>query len=111
MITAEELAAITVAAGAEEETDAYKWATDEKTFFFSHTSYILGTWYKAVPSGQTGSTELSWLVENTSPFVYSGATANAYGEENFGYWTLSSIGYHVYGVTSSGNMEEDERVY
>lgn len=50
---------------------------------------------------------LSWLVENTTGYTNSGATANTYGANNYGYWTLSphaSRSYHMWGVDTIGNL-------
>ena len=85
MITGEEVTAITVVAGAGEDTVAYDWTIETvEGYVFSNSGYVLGT----LTSG-TGSTDLSWLVENTGTNSNSGATANAYGDTNRGYWTLS----------------------
>ena len=85
MITGEELAALTVAAGAEEETIAYNWTlANAQYYYFSHTGKVLGT-----QTSGTGNTTLSWLIENTNSSNTSGATLNVYDESNEGYWTLS----------------------
>ena len=89
MITIEEITAITKAAGAAEGTNAYNWTlASSNWYYFSNTEYTLGT-QSNVPSGQTGSTDLAWLIENTDANSNSGATANAYGNINYGYWSLS----------------------
>ena len=86
IITGEEIAALTVAAGAEEGTAAAEWtlATQDQ-YYFSHTDRVLGTWEDG-----TGSSELSWLIENTvvEDENSSGATNNIYDDPNWGYWTL-----------------------
>ena len=101
MITAEEVKAITIAAGAEEGTIAYNWTLANGTdYYFSHTGYVLGT----KTSGE-GTTALSWLLENTGASSSTGSTANAYGSNVYGYWTLSpyaSITYGVWCVDSIG---------
>ena len=89
MITAEEISALTVAAGAQNTTYAYNWTiTNGRYYYFSNSTKVLGT-TTAVASGETGSTTLSWLIENTHVYPDSGATSNAYGDINNGYWTLS----------------------
>ena len=94
IITGEELAAITVAAGAEKNSNAYNWtlasSNNDEWYFFSRSNYKLGT-KDLLPSGQTSSTQLSWLVHNTTANGYSGATNNSYGSNNGGYWTLSPV--------------------
>ena len=87
MITGEEIAAITVAAGAGPGTNAYNWVlATGPSFYFSNTSRVLGTTINSA-----GSKVLSWLIENTYAYTRSGATANAYGATNYGYWTLSPL--------------------
>ena len=106
MITGEEVSAITVAAGAAEGTNAYNWTVSNGYFYyFSNTRKALGT-----QTDVTGSTELSWLIENTTASVsgtYSEATENTYGDTNYGYWTLSPCGlhcnvYNAWGVSYNG---------
>ena len=90
MITGEEIAAITVEAGAAEGTNAYNWTlASPKTaeYYFSNSNKVIGT-NTAVASGETGSTTLSWLVEKTLAENTSGATSTQSGS-TFGYWTLS----------------------
>ena len=85
MITGEEISAITVAAGAEEGTYAYNWTlASGDWYYFSNTGKVLGT-----QTSGTGSTDLSWLVENTYANTNSSATSNTYGNTNYCYWTLS----------------------
>ena len=109
MITGEEVKAITVAAGAAEGTNAYNWAItnenyDTGSYYFSSSTYILGT-----QTSGAGSTDLSWLVENTiaNPDSDSGATANTYGDTNSGYWTLSpysGLSSYAWYVNNYGNF-------
>ena len=101
MITGEELAAITVAAGAAEGTVAYNWTlASGDTYYFSNTGYTLGT----ITNG-TGNTDLAWLVENTTTNANSGATFNTYGNTNYGYWTLSPrYSYGAWRVLSDGRL-------
>ncbi len=94
MITGEEVRALTLAAGAASGTKTDNWTVadnyESSGYYFSDSGHILGT-NTYVGSGQTGSTTLSWLIENTSDYTDSGATSNAYGDANCGYWTLSPI--------------------
>lgn len=106
IITGEELAAITVAAGAAEGTDAFNWSLANGGYYaFSNNGIIIGT--HTYVDGETESTVLSWLVENTNDWSTSssGATDNSYGESNYGYWTLSpraDFSSHVWFVGSDG---------
>ena len=85
MITGEEVSAITVAAGAASGTNANNWTlANGDEYYFSNTRYTLGT-----QTSGTGSTDLSWLIENTNSNANSGATSNTYDNINYGYWTLS----------------------
>ena len=58
----------------------------ESWFYFSNSSYGIGT-----HTAGTGDTTYSWLVANTvsASGNNDGATSNAYGSDNQGYWTLS----------------------
>ena len=107
MITGEEVSALTIAAGATSETIAYNWTlTSTNWYSFSNTSRYLGT-QTAVESGQTGSTELSWLIENTTSVVDSSATDNTYGATNSGYCTLSpdaGVYNRAWCVSSGGSL-------
>ena len=88
MITAEEMRAITLAAGAATGTNADNWnQTNGAWYYFSNTEYIIGRQTSA--SNSSGSTVLSWLIENTTVDSTSGATNNTYGDNNTGYWTLT----------------------
>ena len=94
IITGEEITAITKTKAAE-GTNAYNWTlANGAYYYFSSKEYTLGT-KTAVSSGQTGNTELSWLVENTTNVDASGATANTYGDNNLGYWALSPVANDV----------------
>ena len=87
MITAEEVTKITNTNSAVAETAISKtWtlASSSSGYYFSRTNYITGT-----KTAGTGNIDLAWLVENTTESVNSGATVNAYGATNSGYWTLS----------------------
>ena len=114
MITGEEVSALTIAAGATSETIAYNWTlTSTNWYSFSNTSRYLGT-QTAVESGQTGSTELSWLVENTFALGKGGATSNTYGNANQGYWTLSpraSDSRYAWLVDYSGSLSRNSADY
>ena len=109
MITGEEISALTVAAGAASDTIAYNWnVANNNLYYFSSTDYVIGT-----ETYETGSTALSWLIENTGADVSSGATANTYGNTNYGYWTLSpnaSISTSAWYVTSDGRLSDSEDV-
>ena len=86
IITGEEVRLITLAAGAAPGSIADRWTPDDGySYYFSQTDKIIGT----VTSG-TGSTALSWLVENTDAWNKSGATSNTYDNPNNGYWALSA---------------------
>ena len=93
LITGEEIRLLTIKAGAEPDTHVYRWAlnvlnSDDREFVFSNAIRRLGsdTWDEAEPYD----TSLAWLIDNTSSDPdYSGSTANAYGQDNGGYWTLS----------------------
>ena len=94
MITGEELRKIVMAAGAAVGSKADNWLISNYSFYsFADKKKIIGT-YTDVPKGQTGSTELVWLVENTATNnnEYNEATSNAYGDNNTGYWSLSQRG-------------------
>ena len=110
MITGEEVSTITVAAGAEEGTRAYNWTlASDNHYYFSNTGQVLGT----TTSG-TGSTELSWLVENTFALGKGGATSNTYGNANQGYWTLSpraSDSRYAWLVDYSGSLSRNSADY
>jgi len=94
LITGEELADITVAVGAGVNTIAYNWnitsSNVDEWYFFSRSNYQIGT-IDLMPTGETSSTELGWLVHNTTASSYSGATNNSYGPNNGGYWTLTPV--------------------
>ena len=105
IITGEEVGIITVAAGAEDGTRAYNWTLADGYYYFSHTGKVLGTNING-----TGSTELSWLVENTWANANSGSTSNTYDEINEGYWTLSPYGTlatTAWRVCREGNLQGD----
>lgn len=91
MITGEEVAALTVAVGAEKNTVAYKWtlASSNETdwYFFSRKNYILGT-TTLITDDQESTLQLKWLLSNTNANSYSGATGNT---ATGGYWTLSPV--------------------
>ena len=103
MITGEEIAALTVAAGAEENTPAYNWSlrssNETDWFFFSRDEYKLGT-NELLPSGQTSPKTLKWLVANTKSNSHSGATGS--GNTSDGYWTLSPVSGDVTHAWSIG---------
>ena len=107
MITGEEVRALTLAAGAASGTKADNWTVADNYvssgYYFSDSGHILGT-STYVESGQTGSTTLSWLIENTSDYTDSGATDNTYGDANWGYWTLSPIANYPNFAWSLGNQ-------
>ena len=104
MITGEEVSAITIAAGAEEGTYAYNWTlANGHSYYFSRTIVVLGT-----DTNGTGSTDLSWLLENTSSSMYSMSTTNTYDNANWGYWTLSPTGT---GANSAWHMYNDGCLY
>ena len=88
MITGEEVAALTVAAGASSNSAAGRWIlSNGGDFYFSSTDNVIGT-----SNVGTGNTTLAWLVENTYVVPFgdntSGATFDEYKPTN-GYWTLS----------------------
>ena len=88
IITGEEVRAITLASGAASGSLADYWVRRTiNDYYFSNEGKIIGT-----DSNGTGSTSLAWLIENTREYATSGSTANAYGDSNEGYWTLSSNG-------------------
>ena len=103
MITGEEVRALTLAVGATEGTNAYNWTVASKNwYYFSNTGYEIGT-----QTSGTGSTTLSWLIENTNANANSGATANTYGNTNYGYWTLfasASSSINAWRVTHGGTL-------
>ena len=107
MITGEELREIVMAAGAAVGSEADNWLISNDSYYsFARKDKIIGT-YTNVPSGQTGSTELVWLVENTTTNTYNEATSNAYGENNTGYWSLSQCGdnaKYAWYLTNSGGF-------
>lgn len=92
VITGEEIALLTVAAGAEKNTPAYNWSlvssNETDWFFFSRDEYKLGT-NELLPSGETSPKTLKWLVANTINNSHSGATGN--DSDGGGYWTLSPV--------------------
>lgn len=90
IITAEEVTAITKAAGAASGTIADKWTLSSKEeYAFSNSGYKLGT-YTILYGEPSNSTGLEWLVENTLYSEASGATTNTYSYMYYqGYWTLS----------------------
>lgn len=101
IITGEEITKITNTKVTDETAISKSWSIDSSVsnyYYFSRTNYITGT-----KTSGTGTTELSWLVENTYASTSSGATKNSYGATNYGYWTLSPISghtsyaWHVYG--------------
>ena len=114
MITGEEVSALTVAAGAASNSRAGTWTLSSGAYYyFSRDDYVLGTPTTKVSQGETGSTELKWLVENTYAHTNSKSTNNTYGSINYGYWTLSpssgtSSGawyvYHDGGLANSGDV-------
>ena len=75
-------------------TIAYNWtqasSNADEWYFFSRKNMIIGT-IDSMPTGQTSSIELKWLVKNTTASSISGATANAYGGSTGGYWTLTPV--------------------
>jgi hypothetical protein len=89
LITGEEITTITKNAGAANDSKAGTWtvATSYNNYYyFSNSEYTIGT-----QTSGTNDKALSWLVENTSAYTNSGATANTYGATNYGYWTLSPV--------------------
>ena len=106
MITIEEISNIVVAAGATEGSEAYNWTLADGTwYYFSDTAHILGT-----KTGGTGTTVLSWLIENTylTSNINSGATTNTYGVSNRGYWSLSphaSDGQVAWLISHDGGLD------
>lgn len=94
IITGEEMASITVADGADKGTIAYNWTQAssnlDEWYFFSRNNKVIGT-LDDMPSGKKSSTRLKWLVKNTTANSISGATSNAWGSSNGGYWTLTPV--------------------
>lgn len=94
IITGEEMAAITVAGGADKGTIAYNWtqasSNVDEWYFFSRNNKVIGT-LDDMPSGKKSSTRLKWLVKNTTASSISGATGNAWGSSTGGYWTLTPV--------------------
>ena len=88
LITGEEVSKLTVAAGAGSSTNAATWTVSSpssKYYYFSNSTKVLGT-----TNTGTGSTTLSWPIENTTASTNSGATSSVYGGgTNYGYWSLS----------------------
>ncbi len=114
IITGEEVRLITVAAGAEEGTNAYNWTlANGEVYYFSSTDYVLGT----NTSGE-GNNNLSWLVENTFAFPeganQSGATPDTYTNISYkGYWTLSpyaSNSSYAWHVSAGGSLSSNIKV-
>ena len=104
IITGEEVRAITIATGAERGTDAERWSlVYGPYYYFSNTGYILGTRTSGI-----GSTDLSWLIENTYVYADSGATSNTYETINYGYWTLSPYSGNS---RSAHILDRDGRMY
>lgn len=103
VITGEEIVKLTVAAGAEKNTVAYNWSlassNETEWFFFSRDEYKLGT-TELLPSGQTSSKALKWLVANTIANSHSGATGN--DSDGGGYWTLSPVATDITHAWSVG---------
>ena len=87
VITGEEVAAIT-RTQTNGNTIADSWSlANQDWFYFSESSKAIGT-----KSGGTGNKNLKWLIENTmlpESGLDSGSTSNSYGDDNYGYWTLS----------------------
>ena len=85
---------ITVAGGADKGTIAYNWTQAssnlDEWYFFSRNNKVIGT-LDDMPSGKKSSTRLKWLVKNTTANSISGATSNAWGSSNGGYWTLTPV--------------------
>lgn len=94
IITGEELADITIAGGADKGTIAYNWKQTssnlDEWYFFSRKNKVIGT-LDDMPTGQTSSIGLKWLVKNTTASSISGATGNAWGSSTGGYWTLTPV--------------------
>ena len=90
IITGEEVRALTMNAGATNESRAGIWTlasgSYDTDYYFSNSGHTIGT-----KSTGTNEKVLAWLIENTEEFTSSGATANAYGDNNNGYWTLSPV--------------------
>ena len=85
LITGEEVRALTLYAGAPSDSKAGTWKIGNSyDYVISRTDRVLGG-----DAFDTGDTSLSWLIENTSDDSYSNATPNAYGEYNYGYWTIT----------------------
>ena len=99
MITGEEVKALTLYAGATEDSVAGTWSlTNTKNFIVSNYDMILGSLCSGARVNGGGSKNLSWLLENTqsSSIDDTGATSDVYGiETNAGYWSLSIDAYNA----------------
>ena len=90
LITADEIAYI-INTVADENADSKSWSLTSSTYFnISSTTEKPGYLSSACTNCDMS---LAWLIENTVATDYSGATANAYGGENYGYWTLTPSGF------------------
>ena len=106
IITGEEIAAIT-RTQTDGSTIADNWSlSSDGNFYFSTSQYVLGT-----QNAGAGNKNLSWLVENTMTVgssYDSGSTSNSYGDDNYGYWTLSpssASSARAYRVHRGGQIE------
>ena len=95
VITVEEMAAIANNnSNISSSAVSTNWSLDdgkESWFYFSNITYSIGT-----HTSGTGDNSYSWLLENTISNTNSGATDNAYGTNNYGYWTLSPYIVNTY---------------
>ena len=121
IITGEEVKALVMNAGAASNSFAGNWkhnanSWDVEFYYFSNKNYIIGTEDNA-RNGVVGDTSLSWLIENTGTLYSenSGSTANAYGDDNPGYWTLSvmhgAAPWSAWYVGSDGTFSFDAVYY
>ena len=116
IVTGEEIRAITMNAGAPSGSKADTWslATPLTTngeynyYYFTNTQYPVG-YNPDTYEDTTKSVSLSWLIENTRQDEYSGATANTYGSNVNGYWSLSpysDYSYKAWIVDSEGYFSD-----
>lgn len=92
IITGEEVRELTMNEGAESGSLADNWTlkTPKNWYYFSSTRYALGT-KNGLSVDNPGNTNLSWLLENTRTYNYSGATTDSLGRSIWGYYTLSPV--------------------
>lgn len=91
LITGEEITNIVNLNVTDKNLVSKSWTLKSNTpYFFSNTNFKIGSAYQTgIGTSGSGNTNLSWLAENTNSQEVSLATSNEYGQNNYGYWTLT----------------------